>query len=126
MYEVKVKTKRGSCESELFEKMAKKGDLTAIKISEIIGKEVSIIGYANCEIKTEDNEFTILYVDTKEYGLISSGSEIFEESIVDYYGECERFRIAEIKTKKGKTYKAVPIISQNKDIKEDKNEDLPF
>lgn len=134
-YEVKVLTKEGSCDNELFEKMAKKGDITSIKIADVLGEVVKIVGYAYCEITTEEKTFNILYVDTEEYGLISSGSEIFKESVEDYYGDVEYVRLKEIKTKKGKTYKAVPVLGnvrkENKEeettkIETENNEDLPF
>ena len=131
-YELTVNEKKGTCDNALFEKMAKKGDLTAIKLSELVGVVVKIIGYAKCHIITDEKEFDINYFDTKEYGLVSSGSEIFTESVVDYFGEVESVRLIEVKTKKGKTYKAVPVLGNNK--KEEKteqkeettNEDLPF
>ena len=131
-YEVTVNEKKGTCDNALFEKMAKKGDLTAIKLSELVGVEVKITGYAKCHIITDEKEFDINYFDTEEYGLVSSGSEIFTESVVDYFGEVESVRLTEVKTKKGKTYKAVPVLGNNK--KEEKteqkeeatNNDLPF
>lgn len=131
-YEVTVLEKKGTCDNALFEKMAKKGDLTAIKLAEIVGVEVKITGYAKCHIVTEEKEFDINYFDTEEYGLVSSGSEIFTESVVDYFGEVESVRLVEVKTKKGKTYKAVPVLGNSK--KEEKieqkeettNNDLPF
>lgn len=131
-YEVTVNEKKGTCDNALFEKMAKKGDLTAIKLSELVGVEVKIKGYAKCHIITDEKEFDINYFDTEEYGLVSSGSEIFTESVVDYFGEVESVRLTEVKTKKGKTYKAVPVLGNNK--KEEKteqkeettNEALPF
>ena len=131
-YEVTVNEKKGTCDNALFEKMAKKGDLTAIKISELLGVEVKIKGYAKCHIITDEKEFDINYFDTEEYGLVSSGSEIFTESVVDYFGEVESVRLTEVKTKKGKTYKAVPVLGNNKkeekteQKKETTNEDLPF
>lgn len=131
-YEVTVNEKKGTCDNALFEKMAKKGDLTAIKLSELVGVEVKIKGYAKCHIITDEKEFDINYFDTEEYGLVSSGSEIFTESVIDYFGEVESVRLTEVKTKKGKTYKAVPVLGNNK--KEEKTEqkeettsdDLPF
>lgn len=132
-YNVEVKEKVGSCDNALFEKMAKKGDITATKIAELLGEVVKITGYAYCEITTDEKTFKILYVDTEEYGLISSGSEIFKESVEDYYGDVEYVRLTEVKTKKGKTYKAVPILGKrenkeekttNKETETDK--DLPF
>ena len=131
-YEVTVNEKKGTCDNALFEKMAKKGDIIAIKLSELLDVEVKITGYAKCHIVTDEKEFDINYFDTEEYGLVSSGSEIFSESVVDYFGEVESVRLTEVKTKKGKTYKAVPVLGNNK--KEEKteqkeettNEDLPF
>lgn len=131
-YEVTVLEKKGTCDNSLFEKMAKKGDLTAIKLAEILNVEVKITGYAKCHIITDDKEFDINYFDTEEYGLISSGSEIFTESVTDYYGEVESVRLVEVKTKKGKTYKAVPVLNTSKKQEttntneETTNEELPF
>lgn len=136
-YEVTVLEKKGTCDNALFEKMAKKGDLTSIKLAELLGVEVKIIGYAKCNIVTDDKNFNINYFDTEEYGLVSSGSEIFTESVVDYFGEVESVRLFEVKTKKGKTYKAVPVLVKSKkektEYKEEKTEqkeettnDLPF
>lgn len=136
-YEVTVNEKKGTCDNALFEKMAKKGDLTAIKLSELLGVEVKITGYAKCHIITDEKEFDINYFDTEEYGLVSSGSEIFTESVVDYFGEVESVRLTEVKTKKGKTYKAVPVLgNRNKEEKieqkeetiknEETTDDLPF
>lgn len=122
-YEVTVNEKKGTCDNALFEKMAKKGDLTAIKLSELVGVEVKITGYAKCHIVTDEKEFDINYFDTEEYGLVSSGSEIFTESVVDYFGEVESVRLTEVKTKKGKTYKAVPVLGNNKKEETTKNEE---
>ena len=130
-YEVTVLEKKGTCDNALFEKMAKKGDLTAIKLSEILGVEVKITGYAKCNIVTDDKNFNINYFDTLEYGLISSGSDIFAESVIDYFGEVDSVRLVEVKTKKGKTYKAVPVLGNKQEPEKQKeettnNEDLPY
>ena len=118
-YEVTIIEKKGSCDNSLFEKMSKKGDLTSTKITEVLGQEVSILGYAECNIVTESTDFNIIYFDTAEYGLLSSGSQIFFDSVKTYFGEVEKVRITEVKTKKGKTYKAVPVLGK-------KDDDLPF
>lgn len=133
-YEVKVNEKKGSCDNALFEKMAMKGDITATKLSEVLGQVVHIVGYASCTITTEDKAFDINYFDTEEYGLISSGSEIFFESVKDYFGEVEEVRLTEVKTRKGKTFKAVPILDKKTTNKEETtkkeeettNDELPF
>ena len=130
-YEVEIKEKKGTCDTTLFEKMAKNGDITATKVSELIGVEVKITGYAKCTITTDEKTFDINYFDTEEYGLVSSGSEIFAESVSTYFGEVNSVRLTEVKTKKGKTYKAVPVLSGKKqeektENKEETENDLPF
>ena len=126
MYNVSTKNQKGTCEGSLFEKMAKKGDITSTKLTEVLGQVATITGYAICEISTDDKTFNIMYVDTKEFGLVSSGSEIFMNSITEYYGEVDKVRFTEVKTKKGKTYKAVPILGAKEENEETTTDDLPF
>lgn len=118
-YEVKVLGKVGSCDNTLFEKMAKKCDLTATKLENLIGCKVKIVGYSKCEITINEKTFLMNYIDTEEYGLISTGSIIFMESVEDYYGEVENVRLTEIKTKQGKTYKAVPVLQSKNETATD-------
>lgn len=131
-YKVEIIDKKGTCESEIFELMAKNGDLTSQKLSDMIGAQVKITGYAVCHIITDDKDFNITYFDTEEYGLISSGSEVFLESVITYFGKVDKVILTQIKTKKGKTYKAVPVLKTNKKEEttknnEEKNDnDLPF
>ena len=130
-YEVVIKEKEGTCKEELFEIMAQNGDIQAIKISELVGMAVSIVGYAKCTITTSDKTFDINYFDTEEYGLISSGSEVFFESVARYFGKIKQCRLTEVKTKKGKTYKAVPSLNNkqqttNKQEQTTNNDELPF
>lgn len=132
MYKVEVIEAKGSCNNSLFTKMAKNGDITAIKVNEISAQNVTITGFAKCHISTDNASFDITYYDTEEYGLISSGSKIFEKSVETYIDEVSNFRLSEIKTKKGKTYKAVPILKKeettNKKEETTNNDDidLPF
>ena len=125
-YEVLIKKAEGSCNNSLFEKMAKRGDLQATKITSILNNVVTIKGYAKCNIVTDDKNFDLTYYDTKELGLISSGSEIFAESVIEYYGEVNKFRIVEVKTRKGKTYKAIPELTENEETEKETTDDLPF
>ena len=118
VYKVTINDAKGTCDTSLFKKMAEKGDLTSLKLSGLLNSEVKILGYASCLIETKDNMFELFYINTEEYGLISTGSEIFKESVIDYYGECEYVKLVEIKTKRGKTYKAVPVISMNESLSE--------
>ena len=110
IYEVTVKKKVGTCDTPLFEKMAKKGDITSVRVKDSVGAVVRITGYADCHIKTNEKEFDITYYAT-DSGMLSSGSDVFHDSVVDYMGEVDSFAIAEIKTRKGTTYKAVPILT---------------
>ena len=130
-YKVEILEKKGTCESEIFELMAKNGDLTSQKLADMIGAQVKITGYAVCHITTDDKDFSVTYFDTEEYGLISSGSEVFLESVITYFGKVDKVILTQIKTKKGKTYKAVPVLKSNKkeetkNEKEESDNDLPF
>ena len=129
-YDVKINKKVGSCDSNIFEKMAKAGDVTAEKITACVDKVVKITGYALCEITTEEKTFNIGYYATEE-GFISTGSDVFAKSVENYFGEVERFKIAKVKTKQGNTYKVVPILTVETKTEETANEeqgtdDLPF
>lgn len=130
-YKVEILEKKGTCESEIFELMAKNGDLTSQKLADMIGAQVKITGYAVCHITTDDKDFSVTYFDTEEYGLISSGSEVFLESVITYFGKVDKVILTQIKTKKGKTYKAVPVLKTNKkeetkNEKEESDNVLPF
>ena len=134
-YKVEILEKKGTCESEIFELMAKNGDLTSQKLADMIGAQVKITGYAVCHITTDDKDFSVTYFDTEEYGLISSGSEVFLESVITYFGKVDKVILTQIKTKKGKTYKAVPVLTRKKKEEQTKNneeknndeyDELPF
>ncbi len=114
-YDVQVEKVGGSCDSNLFKKMAEHGDLQATKITDVIGTKVKINGYAMCVITTEKETFSLNYIDTDEYGLVSTGSMIFIESVMDYLEDVNTFNLMEIKTNKGKTYKAVPCLQENEE-----------
>ena len=43
-------------------------------------------------------------------GILSTGSNVFKESVEKYFGECKEFRIIELRTKKGTTFKVTPIL----------------
>lgn len=107
-YEVTVVNAFGECDSELFKKMAVNGDITADKIMDNAGKVIKITGYADCHIVTNDKEFDVTYYATPD-GYYSTGSSIFNDSVADYIGYTDTFKIQKIKTSKGNTYKAVPI-----------------
>lgn len=125
-YIVTIIEKVGSCDNDLFVEMAKNGDLTSQKVSELVGAEVEITGYAKCTIETEDKNFSIVYYDTAEYGLVSSGSEIFEKSVKSYFGKVKNVRLNEVKTSKGKTYKASPVLPKKSKEETTNNDELPF
>lgn len=116
-YEVTILESDGTCATSLFEKMAKLGDITAEKVTECIGKVVKITGYAMCHIKTEEKDFKLGYYATDD-GFISTGSEIFYNSVVAYKGEVEKFKIQKVRTRKGTTYKAVPILELINEVDE--------
>lgn len=123
-YDVQVLTKEGACDDALFEKMAKKGDIVAEKITNMVDKVITVVGLATCRITTDDKDFKIYYIATPN-GYISTGSEIFFNSISDYMSDCKTFKVKKVSTKKGSTFKAVPILG-NADVEKPAVDDLPF
>lgn len=127
MYNAMIKESNGTCKTSIFEKMIKNGDVQGIKVTEIVDSNnstiVTVKGYALVHIETDNSNFDLYFYDTEEYGFVTSGSEILATSIKNYIDEIKKLRITEIKTKKGKTYKATPIIETNT---EDTTNDLPF
>lgn len=113
-YSVEIIETVGSMNSNIFKKMAERGDITSTKLEEVIGATVEINGYAWCNIKTSEKEFNMGYYST-DLGIISTGSEIFKDSVKDYFGEVKKFNIVKIKTKKGNTYKVSPVLEINED-----------
>lgn len=108
---IEIKEKMGTCESSLFEKMASRGDITAKKAKECDGLIFSLKGYAKAVItNTETGEtFDVVYYDTN-CGMISTGSEIFFDSIKTYLEDCNKFQICSYKSKRGTGFKAVPVL----------------
>lgn len=113
-YELTIKEAIGSCNTDLFKKMAKKGDISASKIEDFVGKVVRISGWANAHIETDDKEFDITYYATDD-GYFSTGSKYFNDSLEDYLEDTDTFKILKIKTKKGHTYKASPIFRNDEE-----------
>ena len=109
-YELTIKDAKGSCDTELFKKMAKKGDISASKIDEFVNHVVKITGWASAHIETDDKEFDLTYYATDD-GYFSTGSVYFNESLNDYLEDTDTFKILKVKTKKGFTYKASPIFN---------------
>lgn len=108
-YKVELIETIGSMNSPIFKKMAERGDITSTKLEEVIGATVEINGYAWCKIKTTDKEFNMGYYST-DLGIISTGSEIFKESVKDYFDDVKKFNIVKIKTSRGSTYKVSPVL----------------
>ena len=110
-FNVSIIEKEGTCDSILFEKMVKNGDVVSTNVGELINRRITVTGYAHVHIDLGDSEkepFDVYYFNTNEVGLINTGSEIFCESVMDYK-ECGELIISEIKLKKGqKTYKVMP------------------
>ena len=111
-YELTINDATGSCNTELFKKMAKKGDISASKIDAFVDKVVRITGWANAHIEADDKEFDMVYYATDD-GYFSTSSKYFNESLKDYIEDTDTFKILKVKTKKGHTYKASPIFKES-------------
>lgn len=109
-YKVEIEKAVGSCDSNLFKKMASKGDVNAVSITTLVDKVVTVSGYAKVHVQTKDKDFETYYIATIDGRYFSTGSEYFIESLADYLDDISTFRIVEVKTKKGKTYKASPVL----------------
>lgn len=110
-FSIELKDAVGTCDSDIFKKMVEKGDITATSIQDVIGEVVKIDGYALCHIETDKKSFDLGYFATDK-GIISTGSQVFYESVVDYFNDVKRFKIVEIKTSNGTTYKVTPVLSE--------------
>lgn len=123
-YKVELTEVKGSCDSDIFRTMAERGDLQSVRVKDAVGKNVTINGYAIAHITTEEKEFDLCYVDTRELGLISTGSLIFIDSLKSYYGICPNVKLIEVKTKNGTTFKVQPVLA-GLPVNETED-DLPF
>ena len=110
MRKVELTKTVGTCGSDIFKKMLEGGDLQADKIANLVDSVVVINGYAKCHIITDDNEFDVNYFATDD-GFFQTGSNWFLESVERYYESVNKFKISKIKTSKGSTYKAVPVLA---------------
>lgn len=108
-FKIELKSSFGSCDSAIFKKMVSKGDVTATSIKEMINEVVKITGYASCHITTKSKDFDMNYFATDK-GIISTGSQIFLDSVEDYIGDTDTFKIVSIRTNNGTTYKVTPIL----------------
>lgn len=115
-YAVEIIETTGSMSSPVFKKMTERGDITSVKINEVIGSVVDITGYAWCHITTKDKDFNMGYYMTN-LGIVSTGSEIFKESVADYLNDgISKFNIVQVKTKQGQTYKVSPVLEIKEDV----------
>lgn len=130
-FEIEIKETKGACDNELFKKMVMRGDIQSFKVADYVDKVVNIYGYAKTHITTDDKDFDLNYYMDDKGLILSSGSEFFLKSVEDYFNDCSTFRIVEVKTKKGKTYKVMPCIVNPKngkitDLDNPTEDDLPF
>lgn len=127
-FEITLHSAEGTCDTALFKKMIDKADVTSIPVKDLVGKVFTPTGSAYVHIKTKDNEFNRQLIDTKEYGVIHTSSDVFADGFADYRGECDSMRIVGVKAKLGTCYKCVPVItaSEQLDNAESDDEGLPF
>lgn len=112
MFNVKVNKTNGTCDSELFKLMASKGDITSISVSELVGNEFTVKGYAESTVTTDERTVERLYIDTEEFGLIHTSSDTFKNGFNDYIAYTSTMRIVGVKAKLGTCYKCVPVLNK--------------
>ena len=129
-FEITLNSAEGTCDTALFKKMINKADVTSTPVKDLVGKVFTPTGSADVHIKTADKEFDRFLIDTKEYGVIHTSSEVFEDGFADYREECNSMRIVGVKAKLGTCYKCVPVITASEveqlDNAESDDECIPF
>lgn len=129
-FEITLHSAEGTCDTALFKKMIDKADVTSTPVKDLVGKVFTPTGSAYVHIKTKDKEFDRQLIDTKEYGVIHTSSDVFADGFADYRGECDIMRIVGVKAKLGTCYKCVPVITaletEQLDNAESDDEGLPF
>lgn len=129
-FEITLISSEGTCDTALFKKMLDKADVTSTPVKDLVGKVFTPTGSAYVHIKTKDKEFDRQLIDTKEYGVIHTSSNVFADGFADYRGECDSMRIVGVKAKLGTCYKCVPVITaletEQLDNAESDDEGLPF
>lgn len=108
-FEITLLSAEGTCDTALFKKMIDKADVTSTPVKDLVGKVFTPTGSAYVHIKTKDKEFDRQLIDTKEYGVIHTSSDVFADGFADYRGECVSMRIVGVKAKLGTCYKCVPV-----------------
>lgn len=112
-YVVTINEVSGTLDNDLFKKMASKGDITSVSVTEVVGQEITVTGTASATIETDEKTFEMSYFNTDEYGIIHcGGGTLFEETLYDYYmvDGVSMFRVTSVKCKMGTGYKAVPVL----------------
>lgn len=129
-FEITLHSAEGTCDTALFKKMIDKADVTSTPVKDLVGKVFTPTGSAYVHIKTKDNEFNRQLIDTKEYGIIHTSSDVFADGFADYREECDSMRIVGVKAKLGTCYKCVPVITaletEQLDNAESDDEVIPF
>lgn len=111
-YVVTINEVSGTLDNDLFKKMASKGDITSVSVTEVVGQEITVTGTASATIETDEKSFEMSYFNTEEYGIVHcGGGTLFEETLFDYLSlEVSKFRVNSVKCKMGTGYKAVPVL----------------
>ena len=112
-FEVTVKATTGTCNSDLFKEMCKNGDVTSISITELVNGVITPQGDAICHIVTDERELDRTYIDTLEYGIVHTSSDVFLSGYETYKDKCDSMRIVAVKAKLGTCYKCVPVLNRS-------------
>lgn len=111
-FDIVINGTEGTLSSNLFKKMASKGDVTSTCITELKGEVFTPTGEADCTITTDERVFNRKYIDTVEHGIIHTSSVLFINGFNDYKEECTTMRIMAVKAKLGTGYKCVPVFNK--------------
>lgn len=111
-YVVAINEVSGTLDNDLFKKMASRGDITSVSVTEVVGQKITVTGTASATIETDEKNFKMVYFNTEEYGIVHCGEgTLFEETLFDYLSDgVSKFTVNSVECKMGKCYKAVPVL----------------
>lgn len=110
-YVVTINEVSGTLDNNLFKKIASKGNITSVSVTEVVNQIITVTGTANATIESDEKTFELSYFNTKEYGIVHcGGGTLFDETLSDYMADgVSKFRVNSVKCKMGTGYKAVPV-----------------
>ena len=102
-YEVKINEKVGACDSATFEKMAQNGDINSEKVTENVGKVITLTGYMKDGMDFDSAEIEQMCIPKHFSSKIMRGIRITENSLLPVYAKGDILLLDEDMARSGDT-----------------------